>query len=501
MRRRVISLLVMLALAWGGVAAAFSAGITPLLGLDLRGGIEALLTAPEGTEEDVLEVARRVMLDRIEGIGNVQEPDIAIVGNRQILVQLPGVENLEDALDVLGQTGQLSFRPVYDQRLPDGTLLSSVTGPCPAVTGDNASPEPTVDPATGLTPDDDPDSFAWLAEYDDDGNVVNEYLVGPASLYGTDIADSLPQFTGVSQTGGSTGWSVSLILTNDGEDKFAEMTGNAAACQPVATFVSPGHPGRRIAIVLDGTVLTAPPVAAEIDPGVGITGGQASIGIGSDTAAQQEAEDLSIVLRYGALPVAMEQSNIEKVSATLGSDSLRSGLIAGLSGLLLVAVALFAYYRSLGIVAVVGLSVFGSFLVLAYSLFGRFNGLSLTLAGVVGIIVAIGITADSYIVYFERIKEELRHGAAMEEAITHGFQRAFRTILTADFVSLMGATLLYVLAVDRVKGFALALGIATVLDIIVARFYTKNAVALMMNGKLAEGGRFSIRGFAGEVAS
>ncbi|MDH3307913.1 MAG: protein translocase subunit SecD [Acidimicrobiia bacterium] len=497
MRRRLLSVLIVLGVAWGGVAAATAAGITPLLGLDLEGGVEALLTAPEGTEQDVLEVAVRVMRDRIEGIGNVQEPEITIVGSRNVLVQLPGVENLEDALKVLGTTGQLSFRPVYDQRFGDGTLLSEVYGACPTVPNperpDTAGPEPVVDPATGLTPEDDPSLSSWLAEYDDEGEIVGEYLVGPAQLYGTDISDSLPQFIGTS----SSGWSVSLVLTNDGEDKFASLTADAAGCLPTGTLGSPGHPGRQIAIVLDGKVLTAPPVAAEIDPRVGITGGQASIGIGNDTQAQKEAEELSIVLRYGALPIAMEQSNVEKVSATLGADSLRSGIVAGLIGLALVAVALIAYYRSLGLVAIVGLTVFGSLLVLSYSLFGRFNGLSLTLAGVVGIIVSVGITADSYIVYFERIKEELRHGVEMEEAVVHGFQRAFRTILTADFVSLMGATLLYTLAVDRVKGFALALGIATVLDIIVARYYTKNAVGLISDGRMGEGGFLSIRGFAG----
>ena len=501
MRRSIIRLTIILVIAWGGIAYSFSNGSYPLLGLDLRGGVEALLTSPPGTDPDVLDVAVDVLRARIEGIGNVQEPEITVVGdsnNLDVLVQLPGVENLDEALNVLGQTGQLSFRAVYDERLADGSSAVDTFGPCPAVydVDNQAFPTPAVD-AQGFTSPDDPDQAAWLPVHDDTGAVTAQYLVGPAQLMGTGIGDALAQLQGNSAA--DAGWSVSLTLNSEGEGAFTQLTKDAATCLPNGLSSIIVHPSRRIAIVLDGEILTAPPVAASVDPGIGIAGGRASIGIGgTDDAAAAEAAQLTIVLRYGALPISLEVGNVEKVSATLGADSLQSAITAGLIGLAIVAIVLLAYYRALGVVAVVGLTVFGSLLILSYTLLGSVRGLSLTLAGVTGIVVSVGITADSYIVYFERIKEELRGGAPMYAAVTEGFKKAYRTILTADFVSLMGAFLLYTLAVDRVKGFALALGVATVLDLIVARWFTRHAVAILSESKLGDGGVFSIRGFAGK---
>jgi protein-export membrane protein SecD len=185
------------------------------------------------------------------------------------------------------------------------------------------------------------------------------------------------------------------------------------------------------------------------------------------------------------------------VSATLGADSLQAGLAAGIGGLVLVAIALLLYYRALGLVAVVGLSVFGSLLLTAIILLGEFQGTTLTLAGVTGIIVSIGITADSYIVFFERIKEEHRRGRPLRPAVDSGFGRAFRTILTADTVTFAASILLWALAIGPVKGFAITLGIATVVDVIVAYFYTRPAVMLLVRSRLGEGGFFSVRGAMG----
>ena len=185
------------------------------------------------------------------------------------------------------------------------------------------------------------------------------------------------------------------------------------------------------------------------------------------------------------------------MSASLGSDSLRAGLIAGIGGLLLVALYMLFYYRALGLIAIVGLSVFGSLLITTIILLGQFQGTTLTLAGVTGIIVSIGITLDSYIVYFERIKEERHHGRPLRPAVDHAFSGAFRTILTGDTVTLTGAILLYVLAIGPVKGFALTLGIATVIDIVVAYFYTRPAAGLIVRSWLGERGWFSVRAATG----
>ena len=455
MGRRLVALLLILGIAWGGITAAVSTNFLPKLGLDLQGGISVILSAPEGTDPDVLGQAIEVMRNRIEASG-VQEPEISPEGDRNVLVQLPGVSDTEEALSVIGQTGLLSFRPVLDVA-PAADV---------ALVGDQ----------------DDPGATSWLAT--EDG--ATAYLVGPSELLGTLLDEAVAT---VSQSG--IGYDVNLVFGDQGADLFAALTA-AARQQPS------NSPQRQIAIVLDGTVISAPPVSEQVDPRIGIDGGRAVIGMGSDPAAEEDAEALAVVLRYGSLPIELERQSLQKVSATLGQDSLQAGVIAGLGGLAIVTLLLLGFYRSLGIVAVVGFTVFGSLLVLMFSLLGL-AGLTLTLAGVTGIIVSVGITADSYIVYFERIKEEVRKGMSVEAAIDEGFTKAYRTIRTADFVSIMGAFLLWVLAVGPVKGFAMALGVATILDLIIAPWFTRNAVGLLGRGSLGDGGWFSIRGAAGRT--
>jgi len=448
-----------------------AAGWSPRLGLDLQGGTSVVLTAPEGTDPELLEVATEIMTRRIEAFGEVQEPDISISGDNTVVVQLPGVEDEQRAIDAVGQTGLLSFRPVLD-------AFPGEIGP---LAGSGTS---GIDDETGLTVEDDIDQEAYLL-YADQTSTSSEVLqVGPAALEGTDVDEALPIFDTNSGV-----WAVSLDLTSDGGTKFAQLTADAAS-YPL------GDPRRQIAIVLDGEVVSAPGVNPDVSPDTGISGGRALITIGASEDAQQEAQDLALTLRYGSLPVAFEVSAVQKVSATLGTDSLEAGIIAGLLGLILVALILLFLYRSLGLIAIVGLTVFASLLLALFGLLGQLQGLTLTLAGVTGIIVSVGITADSYIVYFERIKEKIRDGLSVEDAADEGFALAFRTILTADTVSLLAAILLWFLAVGAVKGFAIALGLATVLDIIIARTYTRRAVALMAPTRLGAGGKFSIEGAA-----
>jgi preprotein translocase subunit SecD len=238
-------------------------------------------------------------------------------------------------------------------------------------------------------------------------------------------------------------------------------------------------------------------VAEELASGEALDADVVYITVGGGDQQQQEAEDLATILRYGALPTTFERERVESVSASLGSDSLRAGLVAGLGGLILVGVALLFYYRSLGLIAIVGLAVFGSLLLVVISLMSRFQGTTLTLAGVTGIIVSVGITSDSYIVFFERIKEEHRRGRPLRTAVDQGFTRAFRTILTADTVTFVGSILLWMLAIGPVKGFAITLGIATVIDVIVAYFYTRPFAQLLVRSRLGEGGWFSVRAASG----
>jgi preprotein translocase subunit SecD len=356
-----------------------------------------------------------------------------------------------------------------------------------------------VDEATGITLSDDPTKDAWLAD-PESGEVFH---LAPARVLGSDLADSQASFvqqgagggTGVPfgvSTGGVGEWVVTLDFNSEGGAKFEQVTKELAA-------FSVGDDRRRFAIVLDAVVQSAPQISAEISPETGISGGRAVITMGTAGNPEQSARDLAVVLRYGALPVAFSQPSVESISATLGSDSLRAGLIAGIGGLALVALAMILYYRALGLINVIGLTVFGSIVLVVFSLLGESQGVSLTLAGVAGVIVSVGITSDSYIVYYERIKEEVGRGRSLRAAIDHAFGRAFRTMLTADTVSLAAAVLLFMLAVGSVKGFALALGIATVTDLVVAYFFTRPAVALLGYTRLGEGGRFSIRGAAGEA--
>ncbi|HEX9643605.1 MAG TPA: protein translocase subunit SecD [Acidimicrobiia bacterium] len=571
-RRLLVSLVLTTAIAWGGVGASLAAGWRPRLGLDLQGGFSVLLTAPGGTDGAVLERAVEIMRRRIENLGQVQEPEIAVQGN-SILVQLPGVTDRERALDAVGTTGELSFRPVLASSVvspafldgtlepPDGlfptttttvpagstttTLASGTTttqptgsttteptstptitdaptttiggtteappttsAPATATTTAPASsttqpgsttttvpatstttttlaptvPPDTLDPETGLTIVDDPGAEAYLAHE----NGVEFLHVGPAFLVGSDITDATPQFRATSAATGE--WVVDPAFTSEGGEKFRAATGQ------LAQFAT-NDPRRALAIVVDGVVFSAPVVADEVGP-AGLDPDSAIITIGGDDQ-ENEARDLATILRYGALPTTFEREREDSVSATLGSDSLQAGLWAGIAGLILVAAAVVLYYRILGVIAIVGFTVFGALLVNILILLGRFQGSTLTLAGVTGIIVSIGITADSYIVYFERIKEEHRKGRSLRPAVDSGFTRAFRTIITADTVSLAGAFLLWILAIGPVKGFALTLGIATVVDVVVAYFFTRPAVMLLVRSRFAETGALSIRAAMG----
>jgi len=556
-RSAVISLALTLVIAWGSLALTQATGTTPLLGLDLQGGFSVVLEAPEDVAPDVLEKAVEIMRRRIEALGNVQEPEIAVLGSNQIEVQLPGVTDRDRALAAVGRTGQLEFRPVltvgpiaglspvftnFGTAAPtdldadgDSPIIDFSTTTVPGGSDEEstttvATDESTtttvadtttttifdpkdgvilpggltwcdeddspgcVDVSTGLSVDPAPSQEAFLAtDFATGGGII--YYLGPAAVIGSDLDGASAQFQGGGGGGHLGGavtgeWVVVLDFSGEGGDKFADTT-KLLASYPI------GDPRRQFAIVLDGTVQSAPQVANTVDPAVGITGGSAIITLGQSDDQEGEAQELSVVLRYGSLPVAFEQASVQSVSATLGSDSLRAGLIAGFGGLALVALAMILYYRVLGLVNVIGLTVFGSLLTVVYAVLGAWQGATLTLAGVAGVIVSVGITSDSYIVYFERIKEEVHKGRSMRSAIDHGFQRSLRTILTADTVSFFAAVLLFFLAVGSVKGFALALGIATVLDVLVAVFFTKPAVSLVARSRFGEGGAISIRGATG----
>ena len=285
-----------------------------------------------------------------------------------------------------------------------------------------------------------------------------KYQLGPVEITGDAISKATATFQTSSQTNISTGWEVNFTLTSDGAKKFGEVT----------TRLN----GRELAIVLDQKVISAPTIQNPI------TGGSGVITLGRG-ATEKRAKDLATVLNAGALPVQLTKSNVQTVSATLGKESLQQGLVAGIAGLAALAIYLAFYYRLLGVVTWLGMAIWAILALGFVSLLGRTAGYSLTLAGVAGLIISLGITADSYIVFYERLKDEVRHGKTPRAAIQPAFRRAWRTIIAADIVTILAAAVLYFLAIASVRGFAFTLGMATFLDMFVVYFFKRPTVFLI----------------------
>jgi preprotein translocase subunit SecD len=290
-------------------------------------------------------------------------------------------------------------------------------------------------------------------------------VLGPSLLTGEAIAEANPLFIDYQ-------WQVGLDLRAGrvGIDGFNEI---AARCYVGETSCPrlEGATNGRLAIVLDGQVVTAPAIRApefKADS-ILISGG----------FEKQEADDVSLALRYGALPVELEPENTRVVSATIGEDSLRAGVVAGLVGLLLVAAFIVGYYRILGLVALTSLAISGALLWAIVAHLGTQSGLALTLAGVTGMIVAIGVSVDSNVVYFEHLKEDVRDGRTARSSVDRAFPIAFATIVKANTASLIGAGLLWALTVGAVRGFALYLGLATLLDLVATYFFMGPMVRLL----------------------
>lgn len=293
-----------------------------------------------------------------------------------------------------------------------------------------------------------------------------KYALGPVAVPGTDIEDSSAVF----DTQRGQGWIVQMRFTDAGADKFGDVTGQLAS-QP--------QPQNQFAIVLDGEVVSAPSVSTRLG------GGSAEI---SGSFTQESAEDLSNMLRYGALPLSFDEASVSTVSPTLGGEQLRAGLIAGAIGLALVVLYMLVYYRGLALIAFASLAVSSIFTYTIMALLGPAIGFALNLPAVCGAIVAIGITADSFIVYFERIRDEVREGRTLRPAVERAWPRARRTILVSDFVSFLAAAVLFVVTVGKVQGFAFTLGLTTALDVAVVFLFTKPLMTLLARRKFFSSG-------------
>jgi preprotein translocase subunit SecD len=501
-RRLAITLAAVLVIAFGGLLATIVAGNRPALGLDLQGGISVTQQPVGEFDPETLDLAVERIRERVDGLG-VAEPEILRQGDA-IVVNLPGVKNQQEAIDLVQVTGQVYLRPVQGciSDSAEGTTGTTVPG-----TGSTTPPSDTAvsTPTTPTTPTTDapgpsrpvsatsvpepstpetstPETATTVAAESPVDTVVpggtaavvsdpttqqllplrdgGQCLVGPAGGTGEVFENDATARLDPQQ-----GWLVSVGLRSgpDGEDVWNAL---ARACYSGDSTC----PSRQLAIELDGEIISAPTVnEPEFNTDVQISG----------SFSEDEARNLASVLRSGSLGVAMETVSVQNVSPTLGQDSLRAAIVSGLIGVALVLVLLIAYYRLLGLVVVGGLAVSGAILYSIIALLSRTQGLALSLSGVAGIIVSVGVTVDSYVVYFERLKDEIRSGRSLRNSAQRGFAGAWRTILMADVVSLIGAITLWWLTVGSVRNFAFFLALSTLIDLVVSYYYTRPLVLLL----------------------
>ena len=465
MRRKLVYVIAIIVVAVGGVVYTLVSGNEPLLGLDLQGGASVVLEPTRAPEPEELEVAVEIIRNRVDGLG-VAEPEISTQGGN-ILVQLPGVDEQQRALDLVGQTAELRFRPVIgviDEADYDAAAAEDPLGGLYALTEGEASADAEV----------------ILPSYDSERNIVARYWLGPSAVAGDSLEGAVAQFHSF------IGWHVAPTFKpgSEGIDLFNAVSFRCHRREPSC-------PTGQVAIELDNEVVSAPTVQA--DSAVFSPFERSEITI-SGRFTEQEARDLALVLDYGALPVELEAQQSQIVSASLGTDALSAGVLAGLIGLALVSAYLIVYYRLLGLVAIASLALSGAMLWTIIAWLGESQGLALTLAGVTGLIVAIGVSVDSNVVYFEHLKEDVRSGRTLRSAVDRAFPVAYSTIVKADCASLIAAGVLYWLTSGPVRGFALYLGLATILDLIATYFFMGPLIGLLSRGSglYAHPGRFGI---------
>ncbi|MFF7355277.1 MULTISPECIES: protein translocase subunit SecD [Streptomyces] len=520
-----------------------SKNTTPRLGIDLAGGTSITLKAKADQGSAInkanMDTAVDIMNRRVNGLG-VSESEVQTQGNDNIIVNIPKGTNSKEAQQQVGTTAKLYFRPV----LASGPSVPASKSPSPSASSSGSSspnpstspsasssskekasssssgspsptasatsqgravtdalkagstPSPSATPSGGAKPSATPSGSAagnaaaaklqaqyaaldctdpaqrakvgGAAKPGDPAiacgqikKVWYKYVLGPAAVDGTEVKKAQAVF----DTQGAAGWQVQMTFTSSGSKKFADITGQLAKNQP---------PQNEFGIVLDGEVVSSPFVQNAI------TGGQAEI---SGSFTQQEAQSLANMLSYGALPLSFQEQSVTTVTAALGGEQLHAGLLAGAIGLALVVIYLVVYYRGLSVVAMASLLVSAILTYVIMSLLGPAIHFALNLPAVCGAIVAIGITADSFIVYFERIRDEIREGRSLRPAVERAWPRARRTILVSDFVSFLAAAVLFIVTVGKVQGFAFTLGLTTVLDVVVVFFFTKPLMTLLARRK------------------
>ncbi|MCF3119363.1 protein translocase subunit SecD [Streptomyces arenae] len=541
--RSLLFILIALVALTGGMF--LSGHTTPRLGIDLAGGTSITLEAKNepGQKNAInptnMNTAVDIINNRVNGLG-VSEAEVQTQGDRNIIVNIPKGTNEKQARDQVGTTAQLYFRPVITQTsgapMPEPSASSSgkdkgkdekdkdekdkagdkatdkATSPTATPTSqgravtdalkadatpsstpsdkakdekkkDDPSSTPSADPATAKLQE----QFAKLDCTDKqqrakagkgakpsentiacgkspDGKSWDKFILGPAEINGKDVDDA--QAVIQQQT---AAWVVNMEFTKDGSSKFSKITSKLSQQQP---------PQNQFAIVLDGEVASAPSVNTTLSKNAEISG----------SFTQESAKDLANILSYGALPLTFHEQSVTTVSPALGGEQLHAGLIAGAIGLALVVIYLVVYYRGLSLIAIASLLVSAALTYTIMTLLGPTIKFALNLPAVCGAIVAIGITADSFIVFFERVRDEVREGRTLRPAVERGWPRARRTILVSDFVSFLAAAVLFVVTVGKVQGFAFTLGLTTLLDVVVVFLFTKPLMTILARKKFFANG-------------
>ncbi|MFD2794704.1 protein translocase subunit SecD [Promicromonospora vindobonensis] len=480
------------------------ASLAPGLALDLQGGTQIILQAvtSDGSEvtPEAMEEAIGVIRQRVDANG-VTEAEIASQGSNQIVVEIPG-EVDDETIALISKAAQMKFRPVLTVGNPIPTAQPSAS---PEGSGDDAGAKgdenaegdqsraelekKAAEEAKDVDPT-DPSDLAQVTpavqqlfdqldctdpknlqggggDHPDrvlvtcDQTGAAKYILGPVEVDGTDLTSAASGLVPGANGTVSNEWGVTLDFNSEGTTKFRETTERLTPLEP---------PRNQFAIVLDGLIVSAP------SSNVPITNGQAVI---SGSFTRDSAATLANQLSFGSLPLTFDVNGQNQISATLGAEQLQRGLFAGLIGLALVVVYSLFQYRTLGLLTVMSLIVAGAMTYVVIALLSWGMGYRLSLPGIAGLIVAIGFTADSFIVYFERIRDELRDGRSLRLAVQRGWLRARRTIYAAKAVNLLSAVILYFMTVGGVRGFAFTLGLTTIIDVMVVIWFTHPVMELL----------------------
>ena len=471
-----------------GVYAFQASSWAPSLALDLQGGTQIILQAQttDGADpsKEQLDQAVSIIRQRVDASG-VGEADVATEGGKNIVVQIPGVAD-EATRQRIQSSAQLQLRAVLYTASPATTFVGEDGKTTPYPTPDPSLPStPTASPTDGsdtswITPALQARFLAYDCSNPSDNPAqaptdqplitcssdnTEKYILGPVELDGTDITNATN-----GQEANTGRWAVNLVFNDQGTQKFAQISQRLYGKQA---------PLNQFAFVLDGKVLSAPSMNALI------VDGRPSI-TGNFTSESSKA--LADQLKYGALPLSFQVVSSDTVSATLGSQQLQVGFLAGLIGLALVAVYSLIVYRALGTVIIASLGVMAVLTYVTLCILAWRMGFRLSLAGVAGLIVTIGFTADSFIVYFERIRDELRDGKSITAAVEDGWSRAKRTIYISKSINILAAVVLYILADSTVKGFAFTLGLTTVIDVLIFVLFTHPVMQLLARTRFFGGG-------------